>query len=99
MTNLVFWQGALLGLIVGFVMGFFIASLFHKTKYSPEMFLAWVISVIWVFWHVGAGFNVFGVVAPPPTMFDLISGGSVGFILGERFSDYVSGSVGKIFKK
>ena len=97
--NLTFWQGGLAGLVLGFILGFFVASFFHKTKYSPEMFLAWIIATIWIVWHVGAGFNLFGVTHEPPTMFDIISGGSVGFILGEKFFDYISNSVGKVFKK
>lgn len=99
MVSLQFWEGAGVGLLVGFITGFLVASFFNKTKYSPEMFLAWTISIVWISWHTGAGFNLFGVVSPPPVMFDIVSGGSVGFILGEKFFDYISNSVSKVLKK
>lgn len=50
-------------------------------------------------WHLASGFSLWGVTHAPPTMFDVVAGGSVGFILGEKFFDYVSNSVGNIFKK
>ena len=84
---------------IGFIIGFFTASFLYKTKYTADMILAWVISTVWILWHIGAGFNLFGVTHEPPTMFDIVSGGAVGFILGEKFFDYVSNSVSKAWKK
>lgn len=93
-----FWQGALIGLIVGFVLGFLTSTFFKKTPYTPEVFLAWLISLIWIFWNVLAGVGFDGI-TPPPTIFDIVAGGSVGFIMGEKFFDYVAKSIGGIFKK
>lgn len=98
-SSLTFWQGALVGLILGFFLGFFVSSFFHKTKYTPDMVLAWILATVWLVWHVGAGFNVFGVTHEPPTVYDIVSGGAVGFILGEKFFDYVSVSVRNAFKR
>lgn len=59
--------------------------IFRQQSIPGDYILAWTIAISWIVWHLGAGFGFLN--APPPTMYDLISGGSVGFILGERFWD------------
>ncbi len=87
-----FIQGFALGLIVGFLLGIFAMMLIGKNKTKKEDALAWVIAIIWLCWHVAAGFSGDSITVPP-NMFDIVSGGSVGFIFGENFFDYVVNAV------
>jgi hypothetical protein len=91
------WPSFVLGLIIGFTLGFFALAfaqfLLGKRSIPGDQFLAYFISVSWVIWHLGTGLGVLPV--PPPTMYDVISGGAVGFILGERFWDGLAGVLKK----
>lgn len=82
------WPSFLLGVVIGFAFGALFISLVHRHQHESEAILAWVISLVWVCWHVAAGLAL--IASAPPTIFDLVAGGSVGFVLGERFFDYVS---------
>lgn len=90
--HLNFIQGFLLGLTIGFLVGIFAMVLIGKNNAKSEDMLAWTIAIVWLCWHVAAGFSG-GSITVPPTMFDIVSGGSVGFIFGEKFFDYVVGAV------
>ena len=92
LNELNFIQGFALGLIVGFLVGIFAMVAIGKNQTRKEDVLAWVIAIVWLCWHVAAGFTG-GAITVPPTMFDIVSGGSVGFIFGEKFFDYVVGAV------
>ena len=81
------WASFIIGLTIGFILGFLAVFLFNCRPFKGDHFLAWVISLSWVIWHISAGLGIIG--APPPTMYDVVSGGSVGFILGEKFWDGV----------
>ena len=91
------WPSFLIGLVIGFVLGAGFVSWFHRSGLKGEDFLAWSIALSWVIWHLSAGAGLVDTV--PPTMYDVVSGGAVGFILGERFFDYLAGSISKVFKK
>lgn len=91
------WLSFLIGLALGFIAGAVFMSVLHRTGVRGEDILAWVISGSWIVWHIGAGLGL--VDSVPPTMYDVVSGGAVGFILGERFFDYLANSVGRVFRK
>ena len=84
-----FIQGFALGLVVGFLVGVLAMVLIGRNGAKKEDMLAWTIAIVWLCWHVAAGFSG-GAITVPPTMFDIVSGGAVGFILGERFFEYLS---------
>lgn len=89
------WPSFIIGLLIGFVLGAGFVKLFHKTGFQGDQFLAWSIAISWLLWHLSSGVGVIDTV--PPTMYDVVSGGAVGFILGEKFFDYITGSIGKVF--
>jgi len=99
MFGTMFWEGIALGAIVGFILGFLTSSVFNNRGVKGEFVLAWAISVSWLVWHIGVGFGIFGVVSSPPAFFDIVAGGSVGFILGEKFFEYLTESLSKFIKK
>ena len=77
------WTSFIIGLLVGFILGAGFMNLFKKEAVPGDQILAWVISTTWVIWHISAGLSV--VDNAPPGMYDVVSGGAVGFILGEKF--------------
>lgn len=93
-----FSLGTILGIALGFVMGFFIRAFFEKRKVKAEGVLAWLLTGIFIVWHVLAGLHLFGI-EEPTTVFDVIAGGAVGFVLGERFFAYVTNSIVGALKK
>lgn len=84
--DLNFWQGFVFGLVVGCLLGIGVMVIFGKSGAKKEDLLAWTIAIVWLIWHVIAGFT--GLISTPPNMFDIVSGGAVGFVLGEKFFDY-----------
>ncbi len=84
--DLNFIQGFILGLTIGVLLGIGVMTIFGKQGYKKEDMLAWTIAIVWLIWHVVAGF--LGTISAPPNMFDVVSGGAVGFVLGEKFFDY-----------
>ena len=80
---LVDWPSFTIGLVVGFIVGSMAVLVFKCDHFKGDMLLAWTISLTWIVWHLGAGLSLLE--GPPPTMYDVVSGGSVGFILGEKF--------------
>lgn len=95
--DLSFIQGFILGCLIGFLLGVGAMVVFGRKGYRKEDMLAWTIGIIWLIWHVGAGFT--GAIETPPSMFDIVSGGAIGFIFGEKFFDYLASAVSNIFKK
>lgn len=87
--SLNFVQGFAVGLMLGFLLGIFAMVVMGKNGYKKEDMLAWTIAIVWLCWHVAAGFSG-GAITVPPTMFDIVSGGAVGFIFGEKFFDYIA---------
>lgn len=87
------WPSFVIGLLVGFFLRETMLIIFKQNKSNSDQMLAWVISVTWVVWHIAAGLNL--VDGPPPTMYDLVSGGTIGWILGDKFWD----SAGSFFKR
>jgi len=83
-----FWQGIGIGLITGVVIGFILRAFFDGKEIHGELILAWVISIVWLIWHVIAALS--STYEQPPTMFDVISGGAIGVVIGEKFFDYVA---------
>jgi F0F1-type ATP synthase assembly protein I len=95
--NLTFAQGLVIGLLIGFFGGGLLLHLIHKKKAKAVDTFAWVISITWFVWQVSAGLTQ--TIDAPPAMFDLVSGGAVGFIFGETFFDYLANAVSKVFSK
>lgn len=87
------WPSFVLGLVIGFVLGAGAVHFFKKNSVPGDQILAWTISLTWVIWHIAAALSI--VAGPPPTMYDVVSGGAVGFILGERFWNGVGGFIKK----
>ena len=85
-----FLQGFILGSLIGFLLGIGAMVFFGRRGVNKEDLLAWTIAIVWLVWHVIAGFT--GTISVPPSMFDIVSGGAVGFIFGEKFFDYIAGS-------
>jgi len=79
------WPSFVLGIIIGFVMGMGVMRWFNKGKFPGDHLLAWFIALNWIGWHTSVALGFVEIV--PPTIYDLVSGGAVGFILGERFWD------------
>lgn len=90
--DLNFIQGFAVGLMLGFLLGIFAMVTMGRQGYKKEDMLAWTIAIIWLCWHVAAGFSG-GSITVPPTMFDIVSGGAVGFIFGEKFFDYIASAM------
>jgi len=90
--DLNFVQGFALGLILGFLVGVFAMVSIGRKGYKKEDMLAWSIAIVWLGWHVAAGFSG-GSITVPPTMFDIVSGGAVGFIFGEKFFEYIASAI------
>ena len=84
--DLNFAQGFVFGLVTGVLLGIGAMVVFGRKGYKKEDLLAWTIAIVWLIWHVVAGFT--GVIETPPNMFDVVSGGAVGFVLGEKFFDW-----------
>lgn len=84
------WPSFLAGLIVGLLVGIFVGvvgnRLMTKMQITGADTLAWVMVVIWIVWHVGGGL---GYLDNPPTLYDVISGAAVGYILGEKFFTFL----------
>jgi len=78
--------------MLGFLLGVFAMVLIGRNGAKKEDMLAWTIAIIWLCWHVAAGFSG-GSITVPPTMFDIVSGGAVGFIFGEKFFDYIASAM------
>lgn len=97
LNTLSFWQGFLLGIVLGFLAGMGVMAIFKKMGFKKEELLAWTIGVTWFVWHVAAGFT--GIVSTPPSMFDIVSGGAVGFIFGEKFFEYIASAVKSSFNR
>lgn len=95
--ELTFWQGFLLGCLLGFLLGMAAMIFFGRKGYKKEDLLAWTIGITWLTWHVIAGFT--GIIHTPPSMFDIVSGGAMGFIFGEKFFDYIASAISKNLKK
>jgi|TARA_R110000851_G_scaffold29_5_gene114 hypothetical protein len=85
--DLNFAQGFVFGLIVGSLITVFAIIIFGKKDYAKEDMLAWTIVLVWLVWHIIAGFT--GIVDSPPNIFDIVSGGAVGFVLGEKFMNMI----------
>lgn len=90
--DLNFVQGFAFGLTIGFLFGIFAMVVMGRNGYKKEDMLAWTIAIVWLCWHVAAGFSG-GAITVPPTMFDIVSGGAVGFIFGEKFFDYIASAM------
>lgn len=97
LNNLTFIQGFILGSLIGFLLGIGAMVVFGRQGYRKEDMLAWTIGITWLIWHIVAGFT--GAIETPPSMFDIVSGGAIGFIFGEKFFDYIAGAVKNTFKK
>jgi hypothetical protein len=95
-NELTFYQGFILGSLIGFLLGVAAMIFFGRKGYRKEDLLAWTIGIVWLTWHVAAGFT--GVIHTPPSMFDIVSGGAIGFIFGEKFFDYIAGAVSRTIK-
>lgn len=87
------WPSFIIGLVIGFVLGAGAVHFFKHKSIPGDQMLAWVIALTWVIWHLAAGVSILD--SPPPTMYDVVSGGAVGFILGERFWDGIGSFVKK----
>lgn len=93
---LAFGIGAGLGFLAGVATGVVAVSMFKNIKYNGQDILAWILAITWIIWHLLAAFTE--AVEAPPTMYDIVSGGAVGFIFGEKFFDYVAGSISRMRK-
>lgn len=87
-----FIQGFAFGMTLGFLLGIAAMIILGRNGAKKEDMLAWTIAIVWLCWHVAAGFSG-GSITVPPTMFDIVSGGSVGFIFGEKFFDYIASAM------
>lgn len=91
-----FWQGIGIGFIGGIVVGFLLRAFFDGKEVHGELILAWVLATLWIIWHVIAALST--TYDRPPMVFDVVAGGAVGVIIGEKFFDYVAQLIG-IYKK
>ena len=81
-----FILGSFIGFVIGFVVGFCYKSLLDDKFIKPANFLAWMISIIWLAWLSFLALDMISM--EPPTVFNLVSGSAVGYILGDKFLNF-----------